>query len=125
MTLVYAVYDPETGVFTYANGGHCDPLVVRGDGSTSELPGTRGVVLGLEGDLEYALAKGTIHPRHVGRGRSVPPRHVQLPSAHAPSPSEGNHFSLSSTRRRTLVSICLGALRTYRSAFSRFVPESD
>ena len=62
VTLVYAVYDPETGVFTYANGGHCDPLVVHGDGSVSELPGTRGIVLGLAGDLEYALVEGALRP---------------------------------------------------------------
>ena len=29
VTLVYADYDPETGNLTYANGGHCNPLVVR------------------------------------------------------------------------------------------------
>ena len=38
VTVLYAVYDPETGEFTYASGGHDAPLLIRPDGSTELLP---------------------------------------------------------------------------------------
>ena len=62
VTVVYAVCDPETGAFSYANGGHCPPLVVHRDGSATALPGTRGVVLGLRGGLEYRDAEASLAP---------------------------------------------------------------
>ena len=60
VTVLYVVYDPETGSMTYANGGHCAPLVVHADGSTSELPGTDGVVLGLAANYEYSQKKAAL-----------------------------------------------------------------
>jgi sigma-B regulation protein RsbU (phosphoserine phosphatase) len=53
VTLLYAVYDPETGEMTYANGGHSNPLVVHADGSSTELPLTGGIALGVMPGLEY------------------------------------------------------------------------
>ena len=53
VTVLYAVYDPETGEFTYASGGHDAPLLVRPDGSTELLPLTGGIALGIIPDLEY------------------------------------------------------------------------
>ena len=41
VTVLYAVYDPETGEFTYASGGHDAPLLIRPDGSTELLPSDR------------------------------------------------------------------------------------
>ena len=63
VTLLYGVYDPETGQLVYANGGHSNPLVVHADGSSVELPLTKGVALGVMPGLEYkqdsyALAPG-------------------------------------------------------------------
>ncbi len=62
VTLVYGVYDPESGKLTYANGGHCNPLVVHPDGSSTELPQTNGVALGIMPDLEYREDIATLNP---------------------------------------------------------------
>ena len=53
VTILYVVYDPETGSMTYASGGHCAPLVVHADGTSTELPHTDGVVLGLAANFDY------------------------------------------------------------------------
>ena len=53
VTVLYAVYNPETGEFTYASGGHDAPLLVRPDGSTELLPLTGGIALGIIPGLEY------------------------------------------------------------------------
>ncbi len=62
VTVIYAVYDPETGTFTYANGGHNTPLVVHPDGSSTELPLTRGVALGVMPGIEYQQNTITLEP---------------------------------------------------------------
>ena len=53
VTVLYAVYDPETGEFTYASGGHDAPLLVHPDGSSELLPLTGGIALGIVSDLAY------------------------------------------------------------------------
>ena len=53
VTLLYAVYDPETGEMTYANGGHNSPLLVHADGSSSLLPLTEGIALGVMAGLDF------------------------------------------------------------------------
>ena len=53
VTVLYAVYDPDTAMFTYASGGHDAPLVVRPDGSSELLPLTGGIVLGIIPELDY------------------------------------------------------------------------
>ena len=62
VTLLYAVYDPETGQLIYANGGHSNPMVVHADGSTVELPLTGGVALGVMPGLEYKQDDYTLSP---------------------------------------------------------------
>ena len=62
VTLVYAIFDPETGVLTYSNGGHCNPLVVHSDGSSEELAHTGGVALGVMPELEYREDQFTLAP---------------------------------------------------------------
>ena len=62
VTLVYALYEPETGTLTYANGGHCNPLVVHPNGSSTELALTGGVALGVMPDLEYREDSTTLNP---------------------------------------------------------------
>ncbi len=53
VTMLYATYDPRTGTLTYANGGHNTPVVFHADGSSTELPLTGGIALGLLPDFEY------------------------------------------------------------------------
>ena len=53
VTLLYGIYDPRTGDFNYANGGHNEPLHVRPDGSSSLLPRTGGVILGVVPGIEF------------------------------------------------------------------------
>ena len=62
VTLLYAVYDPETGKLTYANGGHNAPLVVHADGSSTLLPLTGGIALGVMSDLPYRQHTVTLAP---------------------------------------------------------------
>ena len=53
VTILYAVFDPGSGVLTYANGGHSNPLLVHADGSSYELPLTGGIALGVMPELTY------------------------------------------------------------------------
>ncbi|CAI7991423.1 Protein IcfG [Geodia barretti] len=53
VTLFYAVYDPTTGEMNYANGGHNAPLVVHVDGTSTVLPGTNGIALGVMPGMNY------------------------------------------------------------------------
>ncbi len=53
VTVLYAVYDPANGELTYANGGHNPPLVVHADGSSTLLPLTGGIALGMMPDIPY------------------------------------------------------------------------
>ena len=53
VTLFYAVYDPSTGEMTYANGGHNAPLIVHVDGTSTVLPGTNGIALGVMAGMNY------------------------------------------------------------------------
>ena len=62
VTVLYATFDPATGTFIYANGGHNSPLLVRADGSSELLPLTGGVALGVMPDYPYAQSSITIAP---------------------------------------------------------------
>ena len=53
VTVFYAIFDPRSGEFVYANGGHNSPLVVHVDGTSSEIPGTGGVALGVIDGIDY------------------------------------------------------------------------
>ena len=53
VTILYAVYDPDNGELTYANGGHNSPLIVHADGSSALLPLTGGIALGMVPDIQY------------------------------------------------------------------------
>ena len=53
VTLLYGIYNPRNGDFHYANGGHNQPLIVHPDGTSTLLPRTGGVMLGVIPGLEY------------------------------------------------------------------------
>ncbi|MCY4651091.1 MAG: SpoIIE family protein phosphatase [bacterium] len=62
VTVLYAVYDPGSGEFTYASGGHDAPLLVRADGSAELLPLTDGIALGVVPDLDYRQHSVILQP---------------------------------------------------------------
>ncbi len=62
VTVVYAMYDPETHKVTYANGGHNPPLVVHADGSSDLLPLTGGIALGIIPGIHYQQTSTTLSP---------------------------------------------------------------
>ena len=62
VTMLYAVYEPATGVLTYASGGHDPPLVVHPDGSSEMKPLTGGIALGVLGGFEYRQGSFQLEP---------------------------------------------------------------
>ena len=62
VTILYAMYDPETYRVTYANGGHNSPLVVHSDGSSDLLPLTGGIALGIVPGIRYKQTSVTLSP---------------------------------------------------------------
>ena len=62
VTVLYAEYNPETGILTYASGGHDSPLVVHADGSSTLLPSTDGLALGIVPDFDFQQGSATIEP---------------------------------------------------------------
>ena len=62
VTLLYAVYNPESGAVRYANGGHNLPFIAHPDGSSTVLPSTRGVALGVMDGMEYEQNTITLAP---------------------------------------------------------------
>ena len=65
VTVLYAVYDPSSRRLTYANGGHNTPLVIHADGTSTLLPLTGGVALGIVPNLEYEQNSVTLSPGDV------------------------------------------------------------
>ena len=53
VTVLYSIYNTETGRLTYSNGGHDAPLLVRPDGSSELLPLTGGIALGIAPDIRF------------------------------------------------------------------------
>ena len=62
VTLLYAVYDPASRELTYANGGHNTPVVFHSDGSSTQLPLTGGVALGVVPGMDYSQDMVTLSP---------------------------------------------------------------
>ncbi len=62
VTVFYGVFDPASGSLTYANGGHNPPLIVHTDGSSTLLPSTGGIALGLTPEPSYQQQVVTLAP---------------------------------------------------------------
>ena len=62
VTVFYAAFDPKNGELTYANGGHNTPLVVHADGSSTVIPPTGGIALGVVPDFTYEESSMTLQP---------------------------------------------------------------
>ena len=62
VTLFYAVFDPATSLVRYANGGHNPPLIVHKDGSSTILPLTGGVALGVAPQFEFSTDQVRLEP---------------------------------------------------------------
>ena len=62
VTVFYGVYNGGTGELTYANGGHNPPLIVRPDGSSTPLPMTRGIALGVAPGREFSENTVSLDP---------------------------------------------------------------
>ena len=62
VTLLYGIYDPETGSFTYSNAGHNFPIVVRPGPKVELLESTGGIALGIEGEFPFQEETTTLEP---------------------------------------------------------------
>ena len=59
ITLLYAIFDPRTGVLTYVNAGHMPPLLLRNDGTCTRLT-EGGIALGMFDHSTYTTGQVTI-----------------------------------------------------------------
>ena len=63
VTLFFGLYDPGTGDFVYANGGHNLPVLVHADGSATTLARTdEGIALGVLPDASYSARMIRLEP---------------------------------------------------------------
>ncbi len=65
VTLFHAMLDPQTGTLQYANGGHNPPLVIHANGSSSQLPTTGGLALGVVPDFSYRQLPAALEPGDI------------------------------------------------------------
>lgn len=61
VTVFYAIWDPQENAFTYANGGHNPPLLIREDGQ-SKLLTEHGLALGILEGATYRTHRVTLQP---------------------------------------------------------------
>ncbi len=62
VTMLYAVYDPKSGLLTYASGGHDAPLIVHADGTSELMSLTGGIALGVLEGFDYGQVSLELEP---------------------------------------------------------------
>ena len=62
VTIFYGIYDPAAGTLDYANGGHNQPVLVRPDGTVTDLATTGGIALGVASGISYREAQISLEP---------------------------------------------------------------
>ena len=62
VTVFYGILNTETGYFSYANGGHNHPALVKAGGGVSWLPGTGGMLIGMMEDIAYKEGRVRLDP---------------------------------------------------------------
>ncbi len=62
VTLFFAIYDPATGVLTFANAGHNPPIIIHTDGSHTMFGTAGGVALGVVPGVEYTQEQIRLEP---------------------------------------------------------------
>lgn len=65
VTIFYGVYEPASGLLTYACAGHPAPLLRRAGEAAVELDQPKGRALGIMDDLELEIATVRLEPRDV------------------------------------------------------------
>jgi len=53
VTVFYGILNTETGIITYANGGHNPPYLVKTDGTIDLIPMTGGIALGVMEEMPF------------------------------------------------------------------------
>ena len=53
VTVFYAIYNIKTGLISYCNAGHNPPHLLQHDGTVSELPISKNIIVGVFDGLEY------------------------------------------------------------------------
>ncbi len=62
VTLVYALFNPDTGTLSYCNGGHPPPLRIGADGQVDFLPVVGDMALGIMGQQSYRAGELALQP---------------------------------------------------------------
>ncbi len=62
VTMLYAVFDPASGEFSYASGGHDSPIVIHSDGTVTVLPRADGIALGVLAEADFTCNTERLEP---------------------------------------------------------------
>ncbi len=62
VTLFFAIFDPSSGLLTFANAGHNPPLIIHADGSSTLFGTSSGVALGVVPGIEYTQQQIRLQP---------------------------------------------------------------
>jgi serine phosphatase RsbU (regulator of sigma subunit) len=109
ITLLYAVFDPASGEFTYVSAGHMPPLLMRGDGSFTRLT-DGGIALGMFPHSTYTTGRITIQPDELVAIYSDGITEAENPSGR-PFDEEGLETALAAHRHESVLSIGAAVVR--------------